>query len=225
MGHASRWAKGTAFIVLILVTLYAAHFTTRIKIANEHVAFSRAALLVPFSGAMGEFVTCAYGRLWNVKCSDPESNQALKNVQAMNIPELQQLDLTVRYLCAADPVRQSMECSDRNMVGVAAILTTLGGLLAAAAVASDSRRLPDRRSSRLAILRYAICAATSVTMLWLFSRVTLSTIWLGTIDERMIATRPILAFTGTMIGYGVLIALAGIGIVGAGAAAATLARR
>ena len=42
--YASRWAKAVAFIILVLVELYSAHFTARIKIANEHVAFSRAAL-------------------------------------------------------------------------------------------------------------------------------------------------------------------------------------
>ena len=169
MSHASCWAKAVAFIILVLVGFYAAHFTARIKIANEHVAFSRAAVLVPFSGTVGEFVTCTYGRLWNVKCTDPQGNEALKSAQAMNLPELQHLDLTVRYLCAADPVRQSLECSDRNMVGTAAILTALA--------------------------------------------------------EHIIATRPILAFTGSVIGYGILIVLAVIGLVGAMSAAATLARR
>lgn len=225
MSHSSRWAKGIAFVVLILVALYAAYFTARIKTANEHVAFSRAAVLLPFSGAVGEFVTCAYGRLWNVQCADQESMPALKNFQAMNLPELEQLNLTVRYLCAADPIRQSLECSDRNMVGLAAILTILAVALSAAAVAVDARRLADRRSSMFAVIRYGICAAASLLMLLQLSRVTLTTIWIGTLDERIIATRPILAFTGNVIGYGVLVALAVIGIVGAGTAAATLARR
>jgi hypothetical protein len=225
MNRISGAAKAVAFLFLIFVTLYAAYFTARIKTVNEHVLFSRAALQVPLSSVVGEFVTCAYGRLWNVVCSDPEGNEAWKNFQAMNLPELQQLDLTVRYLCAADEVRRSLECSDRNMVGVAAMLTALAGLLAAVAVALDTRRLPDRRSARFAVVRYGTCAAVSLLMLWQLSRVTLTTIWMGTIDERMIATRPILAFTGSVIGYGILIALAGIGIVGVMSAAATLARR
>ena len=224
MSRSSRWAKGIACILLVLVGLYAAHFTARIKIANEHVALSRAAVQVPFSGAVGQFVTCAYGRFWNVECSDPEDNEAWKRAQAMNLPELQNLNLTIRYLCAADPARQSMACSDRNMVGVAAMLTVLATVLGAAAVALDARLLPDRRSARRAVVRYGICAAACVLMLWLF-RVTATTIWMGTIDERMIATRPILAFTGGVIGYGLLVALAVIGLVGAVSAAATLARR
>ena len=174
---------------------------------------------------MGEFITCAYGRLWNVKCSDPEGNEALKNFKAMSLPELAQLDLSVRYLCAADPVRQSLECSDRNMVGAATILTAVAALLASIAIAFDARRLSDRRSSMFAVLRYGLCAAVCLLLLWQFGRVTLTTIWMGTIDERMIATRPILTFTGNVIGYGILIALAVIGLVGAVSAAATLARR
>ena len=51
MSRASRWTKVIAFIILALVGLYAGYFTARIKIANEHVIFSRAALLVPHSGA------------------------------------------------------------------------------------------------------------------------------------------------------------------------------
>jgi hypothetical protein len=225
MSHASRWAKAIAIIILVLVGLYAAHFTARIKIADEHVAFSRAALLVPFSGTVGEFVTCTYGRLWDVKCTDPQGNEALKAAQAMNLPELQHLDLTVRYLCAADPVRQSLECGDRNMVGTAAILTALAGLLGATAIAFDASRLPNRRSSVFAVVRHGICTAASLLLLWHVSRVTPTTIWMGTIDERIIATRPILAFTGNVIGYGILIAVTVIGIVGAMSAAATLARR
>jgi hypothetical protein len=225
MSRVSRWAKAIAFITLVVVGLYAAYFTARIKISDEHVAFSRAALLVPFSGAVGELVTCAYGRLWNVTCADPQGNEALKAAQAMNLPELQHLNLTIRYLCAADPIRRSLECSDRNMVGAAAILTTLAGLLGTAAIAFDASRLPDRRASMLAVVRYGICAAVCLLMLWHFGRATLTTIWMGAIDERILATRPILAFTGSMIGYGILIALAVIGIVGAVSAAATLARR
>lgn len=224
MSRASRWTKVIAFIILALVGLYAGYFTARIKIANEHVAFSRAAVMVPFPGVVGEFVTCAYGRFWNVKCSNPEDNGAWKNFQSMNLPGLQKPDLTIRYLCAADPVRQSLECSDRNMVGVAAMLTAVAALLAASALAVDARRLPDRRSAMFAAVRYGICAAACLLMLWVF-RVTLTTIWMGTIDERVITTRPILAFTGSVIGYGLLVALAMIGIVGTVSAAATLARR
>ena len=225
MGRGSRWAKGIAFIVLILVALYAAHFTARINIANEHVAFSRAALQVPYSGTVGEFVTCTYGRLWNVTCSDPESNEAWQYFKSLNLPELQQLDVTVRYLCAADPVRQSLECSDRNMVGTAAMLTVLAALLAATAVAFDAWRLPDRRSSMFTVFRYGLGAAASLLMVWYVSSVTLPTIWMGTIEESVIASRPILAFTGNMIGYGILIALTVIGLVGTVSAATTLARR
>lgn len=225
MSRASRWAKAIALIILVLVALYAAYFKTGFKIANEHVVFSRAAVQVPLSGAVGEFVTCAYGRLWNVKCSDPESNEALKNFQALDLPELAQLDLSVRYLCVADPVRQSLECSDRNMVGIAAILTALAGMLGAAAIAFDARRLSDRRSSMFAVVRYGICAAVCLLMLWHFSRVKLTTIWMNNIDERIIDARPIDAFTGSVIGFGILIALAVIGIAGTVAAAATVARR
>lgn len=220
----SRWAKVAAGVILVLVGLYAAHFTARIKIANEYVVFSRAAVLVPFSGAVGQFVTCAYGRLWTVKCSDPADNEAWQKAQAMNLPELQNLNLTIRYLCAADEVRQALSCSDRNMVGVAAMLTMLAAVLGAAAIASDARRLPDRTSARHALVRYGICAAACLLMLWLF-RVTATTIWMGTIEERVIATRPILAFTGNVIGYGILVALAAIGFAGTVSAAITLARR
>jgi hypothetical protein len=225
MSRGSRWAKGIACVILILVGLYAAHFTARINIANEHVPLSRAAVMVPFSGTVGEFVTCVYGRLWNFKCSDPDNNPALKAAQAMNLPELQNLNLTVRYLCAADLAQQSLECSDRNMVGTAAMLTALATLLAVVAIALDARRLPDRRSSVFAVVRDGLCVAASLLMLWHVSRVTLPIIWMGTIDERLIATRPILAFTGSVIGFGLLIALTAIGLVGAVSAAATLARR
>lgn len=224
MSRSSRWAKILAGSILVLVGLYAAHFTARVKIANEHVAFSRAAVLVPFSGTVGQFVTCAYGRFWNVKCADPEDNEAWKKAQAMNLPELQQMNLSIRYLCAADPIRRSLECSDRNMVGVAAMLTALAAVLAVVFIAFDARRLPDRRAAKIAVLRYGVCAAACLLMLWLF-RVTATTIWMGTIDERMIATRPILALTGMVIGYGLLAALAVLGIIGAVSAAATLARR
>lgn len=224
MSRSSFWAKVLGAVILVLVGLYAAHFTARIKIADEHVVFSRAAVLVPFSGAVGEFVTCAYGRFWNVKCVDPESNEAWKKAQAMNLPELQQMNLSIRYLCAADPVRRSLECSDRNMVGVAAMLTALAAVLAVVAIAFDVRRLPDRRAAMVAVVRYGACAAACLLMLWLF-RVTVPTIWMGTIDERMIATRPILAFTGIVIGYGLLATLALIGIVGAVSAVTRLARR
>jgi hypothetical protein len=225
MSHISGVAKAVAFLSLILVTLYAAYFTARIKTANEHVLFSRAALQVPLSSAVGEAVVCAYGRLWNVQCADDESTAA-RTKTLPNLPELDHLkNLSFRYLCAAYPARQSMECTDRNMVGIAAILTVLAGVLAVAAIEFDARRQPDRRSSIVALVRYGICAAASLLMLWQLSRVTLTTIWIGTLDERIIATRPILAFTGNMIGYGVLIALAVIGIVGAGASAATLRGR
>ncbi|HEV8392450.1 MAG TPA: hypothetical protein VGQ35_21525 [Dongiaceae bacterium] len=209
----------------MLVALYAAYFTARIKTANEHVLLSRAALQVPFSSAVGEAVVCAYGRLWNVQCADDAGTAALKNLPNLPEQDLPALNVSIRYLCAADPARRSMECTDRNMVGIAAILTVLSGVLAAAAIAFDARRLADRRSSMPGLVRYGIGAAASVLTLWRLSRVTLTTIWIGTLDERIIATRPILAFTGNVIGYGVLIALAMIGIVGVGASAATLRRR
>jgi hypothetical protein len=216
----SRWAKIIAFIVLVMVSLYAAYFTARIKIANEHVEFSRAAAQVPFSSEVGEIVVCAYGRLWNVQCADEDSAAVLEN-----LPNLPELNLSIRYLCVADPAGQSMECTDRNMVGIAAILTIFAGLLASAAIAFDARDLSDRGSSIVALLRYGMGASASLLMLWQLSRVTLTTFWIGTMDERIIAARPILAFTGNVISYGVLIALAVIGVVGAGASAATLARR
>ena len=228
MRRASGWAKGLAFVLLVSVAFGAAHLTARMKIADEHVAATRAVAQVPFSGAVGEAVTCAYGRLWNVKCAAADSMPALKNLQAMNLPELQQLnlpDLSIRYLCAADPVHQSMECSDRNMVGVAAILTILAGLLAVGAALSDARVLPDRKAAMSALIRYGVCAAASVLMLWQLSRLTLTTIWIASLDERITATRPVLAFTGNVIGYGILIALASVAILGAGASAAALARR
>jgi hypothetical protein len=223
MNRISGAAKAVAFLFLIFVTLYAAYFTARIKTANEHILFSRAALQVPFSSVVGEAVVCAYGRFWNVQCTDDEI------IAALDLPKLPEMDvlknLSIRYLCAAYPERQSMECADRNMVGIAAILTVVAGVLAAVAVALDARRFLDRRSSKFAALRYGICAAASLLMLWQLSRVTLTTIWMGSMDERMIATRPILAFTGNVIGYGILIGLALIGIVGAISAVATLARR
>jgi hypothetical protein len=220
----NSWAKAAAGTILVLVGLYAAHFTGRIKFANEHVVFSRAAVLVPFSGAVGQFVTCAYGRFWNVTCSNPEDNEAWKRAQAMNLPELQNLNVSIRYLCAADPVRQFLACSDRNMVGVAAMLTMLASVLGAAAIGLEARRLPDRTSARRALVRYGICAAACLLMLWLF-RVTATTLWMAAIDERMIATRPILAFTGSVIGYGILVALAVIALVGTASSAVALARR
>ena len=110
------------------------------------------------------------------------------------------------------------------MVGVAAMLTMLAAVLGAAAIASDARRLPDRTSAMRALVRYGICAAACLLMLWLF-RVTATTIWMGTIEERVIATRPILAFTGNVIGYGILVALAAIGFAGTVSAAITLTRR
>jgi O-antigen ligase len=166
---------------------------------------------VPFSGAIGQAIICGYGRLWNVQCADDE------RVTALN--------LSIRYLCAANPAAQSMECADRNMVGTAAVLTIAAGLIAAAAAWVDARRPRNGGAAVSALARYGICAATSLLMLWQLSRVVLPTIWIGSLDERIIASRPILAFTGSVIGYGLLIALAAIGLAGAAAAALARMRR
>lgn len=212
MGRFSRGGKIVAFILLLSIALSAAHFTARIKLGNEHVALSRAAVHVPLSGPVGEGVICAYGRLWHVQCAEDDERVAA-------------LGLSIRYLCAANPASQTMECADRNMVGAAAILTVLAGVIMAAVAWFESRRLLDRSAAARALVRYSVCAGASLLLLWHFGRTIRPAIWIGTLDERIIATQPILAFTGSVTGYGLLIALAVVAMVAAAGSVAAMARR
>lgn len=204
-------ATRLALIALTTAALYAAYFTSHLKIGNEHVLLSRAAALAPFSGSVGETVVCTYGHFWGVDCSGPERAASL--------------NLSIRYLCPVFHETKHFECIDRNMVGVAAILTALAVAIAATAAARQSWRSRNRTTSILAILRYGGCGAVSLLLLWQLAGITRPTIWIGRLDEQMIATRPILAFTGNVIGYGLLIGLAAVAIAGAGAAALALTRR
>jgi hypothetical protein len=212
MDRLSLCGKLVAFILLLLIALSAAHLTARIKLGNEHVALSRAALHVPLSGAAGEGVLCTYGRFWNLECTGDDERVAA-------------LGLSIRYLCAANPASQTMECADRNMVGAAAIVTALAAAIMVAVGWFGSQRLQDRSAAVHALARYTLCAAASLLLLWHLSRTIRTAFWIGTLDERIIATRPILAFTGSVIGYSLLIALAIVAMVGIASSAAAMARR
>ena len=214
-----KWFGALGLAMLVAIALYAGYFVAQLGNGNQYVLASRAAGSLPWAGTAGESVICAYGGLVQKSpCSE-------KGPPAEMLALVPGLDLRIRYLCRVYPETSHFDCADKNMIGLAAILTVPAAAMVVLAMLSRALLPRRRRAAAAAFVFYGLCIVIGAAFLWHQAKLPNTTFSIGKMDEAMIVERSILAFTGTVIADGLMIALVVIGTVGVLIALASLMRR
>jgi hypothetical protein len=214
----SGLARILAFLLLIAATLFAAYLTSNLRIGDEHPALSAAARDIPLAGVAGDIIVCRFSAYWGFPCADTSDLP-----QVAQIPELAQIDFSVRYLCPVYRETAHIECADKYLIGACAGVIGLAIIVIIPLLVRRCWRSRDRADLVAVVLLHAVAEVIAVSLLCLLMLVRLPAMWMGGLSSAMIGRSNVLGFTGDMIGYCVLIALIAIALAGVTASSLRLA--
>lgn len=213
-------ARWLAFLLLTAVTLCAAYLTSNLRVGGEHPLATAAARQVPLAESVGEAIVCRFSAAWDIPCPEPPDLS-----QWGNVPELAQMDFSVRYLCPIYRDTESLGCADKFLIGVAGIAIGLATIVIVVLLVWRCWRSRDRDGLVALVMLHAIGEVGSVALIALLWRARLPAIWMGGLSSESIGRSNVLGFTGDMIGYCLMVALAAISLIGVAAGTIRLLTR